>query len=65
MATQADRVSPQEAREHLKSGALLICGYDSEEKFRANHLEGAISLAELKAREKQIARNDEIIFYCA
>jgi rhodanese-related sulfurtransferase len=65
MAMQADRVSPQESKEHLKSGALLVCGYDSEEKFQGNHLEGAISLGEFKTREKQIARDHEIIFYCA
>jgi hypothetical protein len=65
MARQVDRISPQEAKEHLKSGALLVCGYDSDEKFRENHLEGATSLADLKARENEIARDHEILFYCA
>jgi hypothetical protein len=63
MAMQVDRVSPQEAREHMRAGGLLVCGYDSEEKFRDNHLEGALSLGELKAREKQIAPDADIIFY--
>jgi hypothetical protein len=65
MAMQMDRISPPEAREHMKSGALLVCGYDSEEKFQGNHLERAISLGDLKAREKQITRDHELIFYCA
>jgi hypothetical protein len=65
MATPVDRISPQEAREHMESGALLVCGYDSAEKFRENHLEGAIALAELKTRETQMAPDREIIFHCA
>ena len=65
MAMQVDRISPQEAKEHMESGALLVCGYDSDNKFRENHLNGAISVTELKARENQIARDHELIFYCA
>jgi rhodanese-related sulfurtransferase len=65
MAVGAKRISPQEAKEHLKSGALLVCAYDSEAKFRQNHLEGAISLDEFKAREGSTPRDREVIFYCA
>jgi hypothetical protein len=65
MAVQVNRLSPEDAKEHMKSGALLVCGYDNEEKFRDNHLEGAISLSDFRARERQIVRDQEIIFYCA
>jgi hypothetical protein len=32
------------------NSALLVCAYDSAEKFRQNHLAGAISLAAFKSR---------------
>jgi uncharacterized protein (TIGR02284 family) len=60
-----ERISPQEARQRVAAGALLICGYDSQEKFEENHLEGAISLDEFKARAKSLPKDRELIFYCA
>jgi rhodanese-related sulfurtransferase len=60
-----ERISPHEAKKHLQSGTLLVCAYDSEAKFQQNHLEGAISLDELRAREGTLPRDQELIFYCA
>ena len=63
---QVARISPQEAREKVISGtALLVCAYTDEQKFKRNHLEGAISLAELDARRTSLSKDHEIIFYCA
>jgi len=60
------RVAPREARESVASGrALLVCAYDSDEKFRAMRLEGAISLHELRTRVASLPREREIVFYCA
>jgi rhodanese-related sulfurtransferase len=42
-----------------------VCAYDSPEKFRNNHLQGALSLDQLKGRESSLAKASEIIFYCA
>jgi hypothetical protein len=39
-------IGPDEAWEHVESGALLVCAYDSDEKFQENHLERALSLSE-------------------
>ena len=61
----AERISPRQAHTDLASGALLVCGYDSDEKFQSNHLAGAISLAEFRAREDSVPKDREIIFYCA
>ena len=62
----AERISPQEARRHLQgSNALLVCGYDNDEKCRQNWLDGAITLTELQARERTLLKDREIIFYCA
>jgi rhodanese-related sulfurtransferase len=67
MNATVDRISPREAQDHLEAGngALLVCAYDSDEKFQQNHLEGAISLAELRSREEALPKDQELIFYCA
>jgi len=44
--------------------ALLVCAYDDEEKFKKNHLQGAMSLGEFKARLPSLTKDQEIIFYC-
>ena len=67
MADTAERISPQEARRHLRAdpNALLVCAYDNDEKCRQNWLDGAVTLAELQARAATLAKDREIIFYCA
>jgi rhodanese-related sulfurtransferase len=65
MADQAPRISAEEAHEHVAQGALLVCAYDSQEKFEKYHLDGAISLSEFRSREHSLPENREIIFYCA
>jgi hypothetical protein len=63
---EATRVSVREAKEKTDSGtALLVCAYEDEEKFRLFHLQGAISLAEFRSKLPSLARDREIIFYCA
>ena len=60
------RISPQEARQKVAAGqALLVCAYDDADKFKANHLEGALSFPELRSRLPGLAKNQEMIFYCA
>ncbi len=64
--TQTNLISAPEARKHVQSDdALLVCAYESEEKFKNACLEGAISLQEFKAKEETIDKNREIIFYCS
>ncbi len=63
---QVPLVSPGEAREKIISGtALLVCACADEQRFKQNHLEGVISLAELDARRTSLSKDHEIIFYCA
>ena len=60
------RVSPKEAREKTTSGsAMLVCAYDSEDRFKANHLEGAISMGDFREKLSSLPKDKEIIFYCA
>ncbi len=64
--TGAARVSPREARINIDSGKpLLVCAYESDEKFQSMHLRGAISLNEFKSRLPRLSKDQEIIFYCA
>jgi hypothetical protein len=60
------RISPQQARQKLITGqALLVCAYDDAGKFKHNHLEGAMSFAELRTKLPTLSKAQEIIFYCA
>ena len=64
--TEPERVTPREIFAKVNAGAaLLVCAYDNEEKFKALHLEGAISLSELRSRLHSLTKDQEIIFYCA
>lgn len=59
------KMGPQDARRRMRAdAALLVCAYDSDEKFAQNRLNGAISLAELQSREDELDRERELIFYC-
>ncbi|NPV04957.1 MAG: ArsR family transcriptional regulator [Syntrophaceae bacterium] len=62
----AVRITPQEAYEKVKAGqALLVCGYEEEEKFKANRLEMALSFAEFQKMLPTLPKDREIVFYCA
>jgi hypothetical protein len=64
--TEPIRILPQTAREQTTTGlALLVCAYEDEKKFNANHLEGAISFADFKTRLSSLPKDQKIIFYCA
>jgi len=60
------RVTSDEIYQRLKSGAvLLVCAYEDDAKFKRLQLQGAISLNEFKSRLPSLAKNQEIVFYCA
>jgi 3-mercaptopyruvate sulfurtransferase SseA len=59
-------ISASEAHQHTAdSSALLVCAYESDQKFHNVHLEGAIALSEFQTQLSTIDRDKEIIFYCA
>ena len=61
-----ERIGPEETHEKLAAGAaLLVCAYNSDEKFKTVHLEWAISLSDFKAKRPSLAKDKEIIFYCS
>ncbi len=60
------RVTAEEIHQGLKSGtALLVCAYEDDAKFKRLQLQGAISLNEFKSRLPSLAKDQEIVFYCA
>lgn len=60
------RIGPREARDAVASGrALLVCAYEDERAYRQMRLEGAISFRELISRLPSLARDQEIVCYCA
>jgi len=64
--SQPVRISAEETRQRVSSGsALLVCAYDDDEKFKNNHLQGAIALSEFKSKLHSIPQDQEVIFYCA
>jgi rhodanese-related sulfurtransferase len=62
----AVRIAPKEAYEKVKAGqALLVCGYEDDEKFRAMRLEMAVPFSEFEKMQPSLPKDREIIFYCA
>ena len=59
-----ERISPQEVRQGLEAGRLLlVCAYEDESRFRRIQLEGAISCQEFQSRLPNLAKDQEIVFY--
>ncbi len=64
--TEPERISPKEVYEKLKAGAaILVCAYEDDEKFKALHLDGAISFNEFRSNLPSLSKNREMVFYCA
>jgi hypothetical protein len=62
--SEITRIPPEETRQKVLTGqALLVCAYPAYEKFLKYHLEGAISLSDLQAKENSLPRDKELIFY--
>ena len=61
--SNAERISAEEARQHIERGALLVCAYDDDAKCSKLALRGSMNLEELRAQES-VVRDREILFYC-
>ena len=64
---EVGRIGVTDARNNTKSGsALLVCSYDDETcKGKGVLLEGAILLSDFEKKLPSLAKDREIIFYCA
>ncbi len=64
--TEVPRISPGEMRgKLLQKKALLVCAYETDEKFKQVQLNGAISLSQFEKRLPMLPKASEIVFYCA
>ena len=62
--TEPIRVTPEEARAKVRSGAaVLVCAYSDDEEYKRISLEGSISLSEFYSRLPLYSKDQEIIFY--
>jgi hypothetical protein len=59
----AERISVDEAQRRAEQGAWLICAYEDDRKCAKVALAGSIPLSALQQRE--VPRQQELIFYCA
>jgi hypothetical protein len=63
---KSKEIDPTQAREKVKRGqATLVCAYEEIEKCSKVLLDGAIPIAQLKARLKDRNKDEELVFYCA
>ena len=62
----SSRISVEEARRKVSAGhALFVCAYDDEQKCSKINLQGSINMAQFTGRVATMAKDQEIIFYCA
>ena len=57
-------IEPKTARAHSQDGATIVCAYDDEQKCAKVNLADSISLPQLKQRQDDLPRDQELIFYC-
>ena len=63
---EVTRISVEEARQRTGGGrALLVCGYEDDEKCRKIALDGGMSFTTFRSRVAALPKDQEIIFYCA
>lgn len=60
-----ERIDVETTRRKVAEGqALLVCADADEERARALRVDGAVTLAELKERRRDLPRDLELVFYC-
>ena len=58
------RIGVEETHERVMAGrALLVCGYEDEERCNKIAVKGAMSLARFQSLLPSLPRDREIIFY--
>jgi hypothetical protein len=62
----AQRISVRDVQQKLgrHDGALLVCAYDDDQKWRDAGVTGSIALSQLRSRLNTLPNTQEIIFYC-
>jgi len=60
------RISAKALHRRLAKGdrTLLVCAYESDDRFREMEIEGAISWSSFQSRLPSLPLDQEIVFYC-
>jgi len=61
------RISVKSLRRKMSAGdpVLLVCGYETDDRFREMELEGAVSWPTFQSLLPTTPLDREIVFYCA
>ena len=60
------RINAEEVYAKVKTdNALLVCAYESDEKYEKFKIEGSIPFSKFKGMLSSIPKTQEIIFFCA
>ncbi len=60
------RIDAEEVYAKVKAeNALLVCAYESDEKYEKYKLDGSIPFSKFKAMLPSLPKTQEIIFFCA
>jgi hypothetical protein len=67
MSIDVPRIKADKVRQKVQAGenTLLVCAYDDADKCNQVGLEGSIHLKDLQQKLPTLAKNQELIFYCA
>lgn len=62
----AQRISVRDVQQKLArhDGALLVCAYDDDQKWRDAGVTGSIAFSQLQAKLNNLPKTQEIVFYC-
>ena len=60
-----EKITAEQALRDLNDGALLVNGYDDDERWELTRVPGAISYMEFQRLSEELPRDSEVMFYCA
>jgi hypothetical protein len=60
------RISARALHRQLSNGdgTLLVCAYESDDRFREMEIEGAIPWSQFQSRLPSLSLDQNIVFYC-
>ena len=62
---QVKRLSPQQVHAQVKSGALLVCSYGSDDKCARFPLAGSTPPSQFEKARATLPKDKPLIFFCA
>jgi hypothetical protein len=60
-----EKITAEQALGELAEGALLVNGYDDEQRWEITRVPGAVSYMDFASHLRDLPRDAELMFYCA